>query len=219
MNDKSNIWNIGNARTKFHDDYFEVEFPQSKIPRSLEKSPYFKVFKTSSGYKIQISSTKLNDLVVSDWSIETLHRIKSKRFLVRLLKGLGWDQFKRSKYLISADEQVALSFLSVKPSGKVLVYDNECLQCEYHSEYKPAVYSNLRNYVGKLAKKKLVYNSTIIESKDRIKAKEILNEFKIKYIYLAKYESYIEKLPFSPGDLGIEKIFENANAVVWEVVK
>ena len=41
---------------------------------------------------------------------------------------------------------------------------------------------------------------------------------RINYIYLTKYDSS-EFLKLSPGDYGIEKIFENAVVQIWEVVK
>jgi hypothetical protein len=219
MNDKNNYWDIGEARIKYDDTYFEIDFPKTKIPLSLLQSPYFRVSETVSGYKIEINDYKLKDYVFSDWSIETLHNFRSKRFWVRLLKGVGWDQFQKTKYLVSAEELLALNYLGAKASGKVLVYNNECLQCEYHSQYKPAVFANLRDYIGKYSNKKIIYDTSVFEELDRKKAKMILKNLDASYIYLAKYESYIEKLPFSPGDLGVEKIFENANTVIWEVVK
>jgi hypothetical protein len=121
--------------------------------------------------------------------------------------------------LVSAEELSALRYLASLPAGKVLVYDHECLQCTYHSLQKPAAFSNLRNYVSKFAKKSILYNSSVIEGQDRVITKKELEGTKVKYVYLVKYENYIEKLPFSPGDLGIEKVFENANSVIWEVVK
>jgi len=41
----------------------------------------------------------------------------------------------------------------------------------------------------------------------------------VDYIYVVKYGEYIEKVPFSPGDLNIEKVYENANAAIWRVKK
>ena len=62
-----------------------------------------------------------------------------------------------------------------------------------------------------------MYNSSIFKAKTRQEAQKKFNKFKVKYVYLTKFESYFEKLPFSPGDLGIEKIYDNANAEIWRV--
>jgi hypothetical protein len=44
-----------------------------------------------------------------------------------------------------------------------------------------------------------------------------LNKLNVRYVYLVKFEGYEEKMPFSPGDLNVEKIFSNANAEIWRV--
>ena len=49
------------------------------------------------------------------------------------------------------------------------------------------------------------------------KLDQILKEKNIDYIYLAKYEEYIEALPYLPDDLGLDKIYENGNAEIWKV--
>ena len=81
------------------------------------------------------------------------------------------------------------------------------------------MFANLRDYITKFSNKKIIYDKSVFIEPDRKKIKDLLNYLDIKYIYLTKYESYIERLPFSPGDLGVEKVFENANAAIWEVVK
>ena len=219
MDSPSQVWNLEGAEVKFYPTYFEVRSQKMKIPELLKKSPYFKVSRILTGYRVEIKSVDTNDLVFEDWTIETKHNFKSKRFWLNLILGKGWGQFKKTNYLVSAEELAALRHLATLPGGKVLVYDHECLQCEYHSLYKPAVFANLRKYVSKITDKPIIYNSSVFEGKDRTITKKELEKTRAKYIYLAKHESYIEKLPFSPGDLGIEKIFENANAVIWEVVK
>lgn len=60
-------------------------------------------------------------------------------------------------------------------------------------------------------------NKLVFQAKTREEAKSELKKTKIKYVYLVKFESYSEKLPFSPGDLDVEKIFSNANAEIWRV--
>ncbi len=104
-------------------------------------------------------------------------------------------------------------------TGKVLVYDYECLQCEYFGEYKPAVFANYRYYIYKYAGKRVIYNSEIFDSKSQIGLKSKLKSLNVDYVYVTKYSPLIEKLKFSPGDYGIKKIFENAVVQIWEVVK
>jgi len=219
MNDKSNIWEIGDGQLTFSENHFEVKFPKSRIPSSLLQSPYFKVKSTPSGYRITASDYLLSDSYYSDWTIETLHAFRSRRFWAGLLVGAGWDKFVNEKYLIAADELVALNYLAAKPRGKVLIFDAECLQCEYHSGYRPAVFANLRKYIGKLSGHQTAFIPPGFQEFDRVKAREIIVKSQARYIYLSKYEDYIEKLPYSPGDLGIEKIYENANAAIWKIVK
>lgn len=100
-----------------------------------------------------------------------------------------------------------------------MVYDHECLQCSYHTEFPPPTFSNKRGYVRSLGKHNILYNSSVFEATDRASAKKNLVDLGVKYIYLVKFEDYAEKLPFSPGDLGVKKIFSNANAEIWEVEK
>lgn len=128
-----------------------------------------------------------------------------------------WYKRNSSQYYVSQAEIDALYGLSVKPPGKILVYDKECLGCEWHTKYKPAVFANKRGYVRKWGKHPVVYNSSVFEAKNQKEAKEEFDKLGVKYIYVVKYEDYIEKTPFSPGDLGIEKVYSNANAEVWRV--
>lgn len=69
----------------------------------------------------------------------------------------------------------------------------------------------------KYAKHPIVCNSSVFKAKTREEARKEFNKLKVKYVYLVKFESYFEQLPFSPGDLGVEKIFSNANAEIWRV--
>lgn len=126
-----------------------------------------------------------------------------------------WYYRNSSIYYVSQDEIEALIKLSSQDAGRVLVYGNECLGCSWHTEYKPAVFANKRRYIEMWGKHEVVYNSSVFEAKNQKEAKEEFDKLNIKYIYVSKYEDYIEKTPFSPGDLGIEKIYGNANAEVW----
>lgn len=169
----------------------------------------------------------LGGILIKGFSSEAIHFFKQKKALLYLLIGKGWNHLKKVNYLIPQGEIYALNFLKKLPSGKVLVYDNECLQCEYHTKYKPPSFANLRSYVKKYGGHTIIYNNSIISNsaynepfyqpKTREGVKSELNKTKVKYIYLVRFESYFEQLPFSPGDLGVEKIFSNANAEIWEV--
>lgn len=128
-----------------------------------------------------------------------------------------WYEKNTTTYFISQGEADALFRLSVMPKGKVLVYNQECLQCSYHTTYKPAVFANKRRYVQERGKHPLVANQKVFTAETRQEAKDEFKKTGASYIYLAKYEDYIEKVPFSPGDLGIEKIYDNANAEIWKI--
>ena len=156
-------------------------------------------------------------ILIKGLSSEAIHFFKQKKAILYLLSGHGWNYFKKENYLIPQGEIYALKFLSSLTKGKVLIYDNECLQCEYHTKYKLPAFANLKSYVQKYSKHAIVYNSSVFKAKTREEAKKEFNKLKVKYIYLVKFEGYSEKLPFSPGDLGVEKIFSNANAEVWRV--
>ena len=134
-----------------------------------------------------------------------------------VIAGGNWYKTNTTEYLVSQGEIDALFRLSVLPVRKVLVYDNECLQCEYHTDIKPAIFANKRKYVQEYGKHPIVYNASVFDAKTQDMARAEFEKVKAKYIYLSKYEEYIEKTPFSPGDLNIEKIYGNANAEIWRI--
>lgn len=121
-------------------------------------------------------------------------------------------------YQVNQSEVDALLHLVPKSWGRILVYDRGCLICIWQTPYPPAIFGNKRDYVEVITKKPYVKDSIIFETNSRREGKERLNNLKIKYIYLTKFESYEEKVPFSPGDYGIKKIYENSNAQIWEVI-
>ncbi len=101
--------------------------------------------------------------------------------------------------------------------GKVLVYDKDCLKCAFVSQYKPAAAAGKKSYVAKFSGKPTDIDLSFLLSKTSSAARKILKDQGIKYVYLAKYENYIESLPYLPQDLGLKRIYENANATIWEV--
>jgi hypothetical protein len=159
----------------------------------------------------------VDGIVIQDFSVEAIHFFKQKKAIFYLLTGRGWNYIKKLSYLIPQGEIYALLYLKSLPAGRVLIYDNECLQCVYHTQLPPPSFSNRRNYVNKFSGHPIIRNTTIFNAKERIKAKEDLKKTGVKYVYLVKFEDYSEKLPFSPGDLNVEKIFSNANAEIWAV--
>lgn len=129
---------------------------------------------------------------------------------------IGAWYYKNSEiYLVSQGEVDTLTRLSFLPEGRVLVYDRECLWCSYETEYRPAVFANKRTYVRKLGKHPTVPNLKVFTAATQEEAKKEFEKLGVDYIYIVKYEDYIEKTPFSPGDLGIEKIYSNANSELW----
>jgi hypothetical protein len=169
-----------------------------------------------SNYKFNVP---LGGIIIKGFSSEAIHFFKQKKAIFTLLIGKGWNYFKRVNYLIPQGELYALNFLKKLPSGKVLVYDHECLQCEYHTELKPPFVANIRGYVQKYGGHPIIYNKLVINAKTIEEAKKEFNKLRVKYVYLVKFEGYSEKLPFSPGDLNVEKVFSNANAEIWRVVE
>lgn len=122
-------------------------------------------------------------------------------------------------YFVNQSELDALNRLRMMPGNKVVVYDKVCLQCSWHTLYIPAIFANKRGYVRKVTDKDIVYNSSIFNAKTRTEARQELNKLKADYIYLVRFEDYVELAPFSPGDLNIEEIYSNANAQIWRVKK
>lgn len=146
-------------------------------------------------------------------NIESIHLLKSPRQLFK-----GWKQLGTTFYLVSQEELNALYYLAKLPFGKVVVVDNECLQCSWQGKFKPAVFSNLRSYVSKFSRKPIVYNSSVFKASTKPEARKLLQNLHAKYIYVVSYGEYFEFPPFSPGDLNIEKIFANANTQIWQIL-
>ena len=186
----------------------------------MKGNPLVEVSKTKEGYEIiPKEAFPFTDFIYRDYSSEAIHFFKQKKAFFYLLTGKGWNYLKKVEYLIPQGELDALSHLGSESRGKVLVVEGECLQCEYYTTLKHPAFSGRKGYVANFSGKPIVYNSIIFQTQDR---EEAIKEFKrtgAKYLYLVKFESYLEKLPFSPGDFGVEKIFENANAQIWRVKK
>ena len=120
-------------------------------------------------------------------------------------------------YYVSQTEIDGLTVLKRMASGNVLVYDKDCLKCTFSSQFKPAAAAGVESYVSKYSSKPVAQDISFLLAKNSVDAKKILKDKKIKYVYLARYESYVESLPYSPEDLGLERIYRNANAEIWKV--
>lgn len=217
IQDPSEVWNITDLNIKTMPKYFESA---NKPPEGFFKSKLVKISQINNDWRIGINTEVENmkdGVVFSDWSLETKHLLKSPKSLFKTIISFDWNKFKKENYWISPEELIGLEKLRLRPASKVLVYNHECLQCEYFGKYRPAAFANSRRYVSKFTHKPIIYNRSAFEAKDRSGAKDKLRETGAKYIYLVKYGGYQEALPFSPGDWGVEKIYANANAEIWLV--
>lgn len=122
-------------------------------------------------------------------------------------------------YFVNQSELDALNRIKLMDGKKVVVYNNVCLQCSWHTQYMPAIFANKRDYVRKITGKDIVYNSSVFNAESREEGRKNLAELDADYIYVVRFEDYVEETPFSPGDLNIEEIYANANAQIWRVKK
>ncbi len=123
------------------------------------------------------------------------------------------------KLTISESELYALNYLQKLPQGIVLVYDKDCLRCTWQTEYEPAAMAGYKNYIGFISRKKIIGSLKLPLAKSPEDIKKEIQVNHAKYIYLAKYEDYIEELPYPAEWVGLKKIYENANAEILAVVK
>ena len=138
-----------------------------------------------------------------------------------------WYSINSENYFVSQAEIDALITLKQLQGKRVLVLDRACLQCSYKTQNKVAALSNKHDYINRISNKELVLDRKLIESHasgldnftqiEKEQAKQYLNNLNVNYIYLTKHEEYYEKLPYSPGDLNVERIFINADAEIWRV--
>lgn len=176
----------------------------------LEKYKYFAIF----GIAILASILMLILLKVK---ISKINLIVLILILCLLFGGFEVVQFS-TKYLISQTEMDALSVLSRLPQGRVLVYDKDCINCTFATQYKPAAAAGKVGYIKKYGSQNMVVNLNFETAATSQKAREILKELNVKYVYLAKYESFIESLPYLPEDLGLTRVYQNGNSEIWRVI-
>lgn len=218
--DPNDFWNLPKeSEVITNESSIQIKGRNIKIPRKVQKSKLISLKQDKDSFVISFPKQNIpgDGIVTQDFSAEAIHFFKQKKAVLFLLVNRGWNYLKKVDYLIPQGEIYVLLYLKSLPTGRVMVYDNECLQCIYHTQIPPPVLSNRRNYVKKFSGHSIVYNSYVFNAKERQKAKIDLKKTGVRYIYLVKFEAYKEELPFSPGDLGITKIFSNANAEIWEV--
>lgn len=210
-----------NTRFDFNVDSFTISPVPTNIPIHLTKNPLIQISHDGQSLKIAFSRDWVSPLfgqIKSAVTSEALHFFSQKKALFFLITGRGWNHFRTYPYLVTASEMEALVKLSTLPPGRVLVPNQECLQCVYHTPNRPLVFSNQRDYVSIYGKHPVVKDSHILSS-DISLAKTAYRKSNARYIYLTQIESYRETPLFSPGDLAVNKIFENANAQIWQAVK
>lgn len=122
-----------------------------------------------------------------------------------------------TKYYISQSEIDSISVLSRLPKGRVLTYDKDCLRCDFETPYKPAAAGGIKSYVRRLSGQETLNDLSFSIARTSKDARKVLNDKTINYVYLVKYEDYIEHLPYLPQDLGLSKLYENANVEIWKV--
>ena len=221
INYEKDVWEFPlDKELNFLPEKILIEEKLKNIPNVLSESENLEI--KESGEFIEIVpkenwAVPVEGVTIEDFNAGAIHFFRQKKAIFLLLAGRGWQYFKRATYLIPQGEMDALLRLSRESKGKVLVVDMECLQCSYHTEYRHPAFDNRRGYVKRFSKHTIVYNSSVFNAKDKDEAKKKFQKTKAKYIYLVKFEDNIEKLPFSPGDFGVEKIFENANAEIWKI--
>ncbi len=192
---------------------------EKDIPKAISNNNQIKIQKISTGFKIDFTGKSIysgNGKIISGLSSESKHFLNQKKAILLLLNPSNWKMLNTKEFVVSQGEIEALEYLKNKQRGRILVENNECLQCGWSTGIQPAVFANNRGYINEITHMKVIKDKKIFDSINRQEAKKELETLQIKYIYLIKTENYIESLPFSPGDLGVRKIFENANAQIWE---
>lgn len=199
---------------------YGAAFDPTKFEPDITISPYtFRGLTPEAAHMLRSKKLILGIILATVLLLVFIYKSRRRRivFLVIFSLGLlGVYLYPRATqdYYVSQAEVDALRKIE---GGAVLVYDNECLQCEWYGEYQPAVFANRRDYVGRLTGGRVVYNKAFFESENIEQAKREFDRLDVNYIYLVNYGYYKEDIPVSPGDIGVERVYKNANAEVWRV--
>lgn len=159
--------------------------------------------------------------LITKSKFSSLIRALNVSIIVLLIVGVSWRWYQLNSrfYFVNPSELDALNRLRLMPGKKIVVYDGACLQCSWHTKYPPAIFTNKRDYVRQVSGKDIVYNSSVFNAKTREEGRKELAKLKADYIYVARFEDYLEQVPFSPGDLNLEEVYANANAKIWQIKK
>lgn len=187
------------------------------LPSQIHLYPGLEITKSDKSFIISFPANLTDYSTIRGWDSESTYFFKQSKFPLLLLAGRGWHYLQKTNLHVSQDEQIALNKLRTFDGEKVMVNDYHCLQCPWSSPHKPASFANQRNYVGNLADKLVLYQNNLTEVNSREEANKIVKMTGVDYIYLVKYGDYLEYLPFSPGDWGIDLVLENANVQIWKV--
>jgi hypothetical protein len=139
------------------------------------------------------------------------HKNKVRFTLIFIVLVLAVFALSYKSVHVSQSEIEALKFLYKQPQGRVLVFNRDCLRCTWQTGNQPAAMAGYKKYIGKASGKE------IVERPDDIKSERART--RADYVYLTKYEEYIEQIPFPPDTIGLTKLYENANVQILGVVK
>lgn len=195
----------------------EIIFPEdTRFPNQIKNSPYVFV----SGNVLQPNLNfpiKKEGQTYMDYSYDIPFTIK-RRLPLFIADALPKVYFPIPQFhTISQTEMDALKVLKDLPEGKVLTYDRDCLDCSFQTKFKPASMAGKKGYVKKYSDKDIIEDLKFSTVKTSLEAKKELENKNVTYVYLSKYEDYIESLPYLPQDLGLSKVYENANAEIWKI--
>jgi hypothetical protein len=145
---------------------------------------------------------------------------------------------KMPQAIVSNDELEALNFLSREGRGVVLAYpfDGDKAKAAISNPPRPLYFYDSTAYVSAFTGQRVFeedevnlnimgYNwktrreeiLSFVSNLDIVKGKEFLKTNNIKYLYLIKSNSPLfgEQLKLGPSELGLEKIFENKESIIY----
>lgn len=236
------LLDFGKTKIQLEGEKINISGKINTLPASIAHSPYLQLLRKNDnlelrpkikwpfpreGYKFRdltqeatfFLHTKKAKISLA-LAVLMLFLIPSFKFKVLLFISLAiFLGVNTKEYFVSQGELDALIRLKAMDGKKIVVMDQYCLQCSWHTKMMPAVFANKREYVKKITGKEIVYNLNVFNAKTREEGRNNLKNLNADYIYVARFEDYAEKTPFSPGDLNIEEIYSNANAEIWRIKK
>lgn len=161
--------------------------------------------------------SNLDALLITALILLSIYKfIRLSRYPIAVLVTLIFVLSVLPQYFVSQYEVDALKYLSSLEGGNIMVYDRDCLNCKWSTPFKPAALANKRNYVAKLSGHPVVYDNAFQSAADSGQGKLVFKEKQIRYLYLVKYDDYIEDTHFSPLELNLTKVYETPHVVLWK---